>query len=98
MCEDRGMNEGGISTYDVPWKQRYRARQIFAAQIAVNAPDRGLVVTTDATGVIQLHAWDVPTGSLLALTQDPKGVAFGLLSPDGSHVYYLDDSDGDEVG
>ena len=83
---------------DAPWKLRYQARQIFWARIAEENPTHGLVATDDADGVIQLHAWETGTGDLRVLTHDPHGVTIGMLSPDGRHVYLLDDPDGDEVG
>ncbi len=92
------MDEAETIADDAPWKQRYRAEQIFWAQLAETNPAHGLVATDDANGVIQLHAWETATGSVRTLTHDPHGVAEGMLSPDGRHIYLLDDSDGDEIG
>jgi dienelactone hydrolase len=80
------------------WQQRFRLRRIYWSQVADAASDRGLVVTSDANGVIQLHAWDVPTGALVPLTHAPHGVGAGIIAPGGDFIYYLDDDDGDESG
>ena len=45
-----------------------------------------------------MYAWHVPTGKLTQLTDRSEGVLFGRLSPDGRHVYYLDDEQGNEIG
>ena len=80
-----------------PWKQRFRARSVFMSSIAPRAPKRGLVVS-NPTGVFQLHAWDLRSGHLIQLTDQPEGKMFGTLAPDGEHVYYLHDRQGDEIG
>lgn len=80
-----------------PWKQRYRAPRVIWTQLAKGAPARGLAAS-NRSGVYQLYAWDVPTGDLRQLTDRPEGVLFGVLSPDGRHVYYLDDRQGNEIG
>ena len=79
------------------WKQRFRAWSIASTSIAALAPDRGLVVC-NRSGVFQLHAWDVASGALTQLTDDPTGRMTGLLSPDGRFVYYLRDESGNEIG
>src|SRR5262249_4944199 len=82
---------------DAPWKQRYRAPLVLGTQIAKSAPDRGLAAS-NISGVYQLYAWDVPTGALRQLTNRPEGQLFGMLSPDGRFVYYLNDQMGNEIG
>lgn len=79
------------------WEQRFRVPQVFWAQHACLAPERGLAVS-NASGVFQLCAWEIPTGMLRQLTHRPEGMVLGLLSPDGRHVYYLDDKQGNEIG
>lgn len=80
-----------------PWKQRFRASAILWTQLAKAAPTRGLAAS-NRSGVYQLYAWDVPTGELTQLTDRPEGMLFGVLSPDGRYVYYLDDRLGNEIG
>ncbi len=79
------------------WKERLRAPSTSGAQVAAHAPQRG-IVTGQYQGVPQIHAWDVPTGALRPLTDKAGGVSFGLLSPDGQYVYYMDDTKGNEQG
>jgi len=80
-----------------PWKQRYRLPITYAVQIAASMPTRGLAVS-NTSGTYQLYAWHVSTGEFTQLTNQPAGVAWGSLSPDGAHVYYLHDRKGDEFG
>ena len=78
-----------------PWKQRFRAPVVLWTTIARNAPTAGLAVS-NRSGTYQLYACDVPTGELTPLTDRPEGILFGILSPDGRYVYYLDDRQGNE--
>ena len=82
---------------DAAWKQRFRVPRVLASQLARTAPTRGLVVGNQS-GVYQLYAWDVPTGTLTQLTDRPEGTPFGVIAPDGRWVYYLDDQQGNEIG
>ena len=82
---------------NAPWKQRYRASTIAAAQLARSNPERGIVVSTE-TGQYQLYAWNVASGELRQLTFRPEGTVFGTISPDGRYVYYLQDEGGNEMG
>ena len=47
---------------------------------------------------MQLYAWEIDSGNLKQLTNLPAGVADGMLSADGEHVYYLQDEGGNEIG
>jgi len=80
-----------------PWKQRFRAVSIQAIQLAKANPTHGLVLSNQS-GVLQLYAWDVPSGNLTQLTNQPEGKVHGRLSPDGRYLYYLDDQSGNETG
>lgn len=82
---------------NAPWKQRYRAPLIAAAQIARSNPDRGVVTSTE-TGKYQLYAWNVRGGGRRQLTHRPESTVFGTISPDGRYVYYLQDQSGNEIG
>lgn len=79
------------------WKARFRVPRILSMQVAAASPTRGLV-TSNVSGTVQLHAWDVAGGRLRQLTRRPTGVGSGLLGPDGRFVYYHDDADGNEIG
>ena len=80
-----------------PWKQRFRASRIFWTTLAAQQPACGLVAS-NLSGIVQLYAWDVPTGTLTQLTQRPQGQVMGALSSDGRYVYYHDDAEGNEIG
>lgn len=82
---------------DAPWKQRFRVPTVLWTQLAAAAPTRGLAASNQS-GVYQLYAWDVPSGGLTQLTHRPEGQVFGVLSPDGRFIYYLDDKLGNEIG
>lgn len=82
---------------NAPWKQRYRAPIIAGSQLARAKPTRGLVTHTES-GQYQLYAWDVTSGGLRPLTRRPEGTVFGVISPDGRFIYYLEDNKGNEIG
>jgi dipeptidyl aminopeptidase/acylaminoacyl peptidase len=82
---------------EAPWKQRFRVERILWSALAEERPDRGFAVS-NRSGRYQLYAWEVPTGELRQLTDRPEGVLFGFIDSHGRHVYYLDDTDGDEIG
>ena len=82
---------------DLPWVRRFRTPQIAFAQIAPSAPGRGLVAD-NSSGAYQLYAWDGTDGTKRRLTDKPTGVLFGAIAGDGRHVYYHEDSGGDELG
>src|SRR5215212_9344323 len=82
---------------EAPWKQRFRVQRILWSGLAEERPARGLAVS-NRTGRFQLYAWEVPTGELRQLTVRSEGVVFGFIDPQGQHVYYLDDTDGNEIG
>jgi dipeptidyl aminopeptidase/acylaminoacyl peptidase len=81
---------------DAAWKQRFRVPLTFA-DIARANPAHGLAAS-NRSGIFQLYAWDVASGTLSQLTDVAKGKAFGAISPDGGWVYYLQDNDGNEIG
>ncbi|MEX0785708.1 MAG: prolyl oligopeptidase family serine peptidase, partial [Dehalococcoidia bacterium] len=82
---------------DAPWKRRFRAWTLVAASVASREPSRG-IATANRSGVYQLYAWDVASGELRQLTFAETGKVGGSLSPDGRHIYYLDDEQGNEIG
>jgi dipeptidyl aminopeptidase/acylaminoacyl peptidase len=82
---------------DALWKQRYRAASISWSAIASANPARGLVCT-NKDGIFQLYAWDVNSGQLTRLTNQPAGMMMGAISADGNAVYYHHDAQGNEIG
>ena len=91
------MSVPATTDVEAPWKQRFRVERILWSMLADERPDRGLVVN-NRSGRYQLYAWEVPAGELRQLTDRPEGVLFGFIDALGRHVYYLDDSDGNEIG
>jgi hypothetical protein len=79
------------------WERRFRAPSIQMSQIAPDAPDVGLV-TTNLSGLAQLHRWDTRTGVLTQLTFEESGRLLGRLSPDGRWATWLQDTSGNEIG
>ena len=90
-------SEVTVANLSAPWTARFRVPLIRGVQIAARAPERGLVAS-NVSGTFQLHAWDVPSGRLRALTSRTTGVIAGAISPDGRFVYYHDDAGGNELG
>ncbi len=82
---------------EAQWQQRFRISKVMWTQTAKKAPERGLAAS-NASGVMQIYAWDVPSGSLRQLTHFPTGKSMGNLSPDGRFVYYLKDEGSNEIG
>jgi dipeptidyl aminopeptidase/acylaminoacyl peptidase len=79
------------------WKARFRQPDILWSSIAPLAPGIGLVGAF-IDGPCNLWAWDVPSGRLRALRTQPGGRLWGTLAADGRHVFYLQDTDGNEIG
>ncbi|MEO8396975.1 MAG: prolyl oligopeptidase family serine peptidase, partial [Chloroflexota bacterium] len=82
---------------DALWKQRYRAPMVFGSYRAPLNPQRG-IVTSNKSGIYQLYAWDVPTGSLTQITHQPTGLRQGYISADGRSIIYMRDDHGNEIG
>lgn len=81
---------------DAAWKQRFRIHQTYG-QLATGDQTRGLALS-NRSGVFQLYAWDVVSGDLRQLTARPAGERNGMIAGDGRFVYYLNDTQGDELG
>jgi dipeptidyl aminopeptidase/acylaminoacyl peptidase len=79
------------------WKRRFRAERILWSMPAEERPERGLAVS-NRSGQYQLYAWEVPTGELRQVTDRAEGVIWGFIDPPGRHVYFLDDTGGNEIG
>src|SRR5579884_1934870 len=79
------------------WKECFRLPETYNMQLARTDATRGMVNST-MSGQSHIYAWNVETGELRRITEKDGGVWFGMLSPDGRYVYYLNDSQGDEFG
>jgi dipeptidyl aminopeptidase/acylaminoacyl peptidase len=83
---------------EAPWRRRLKAPSLTVAALAAGRPERGLVRTNAATSKAQLCAWDVASGALRPLTDEPHGVSYGWLTPDGERAIFLRDERGSEIG
>ncbi len=81
---------------DAPWKKRFRLPRV-SIQIASGNPEH-VLVNSNRTGVYELYAYDLSSDSLKQLTNRDSGTAYGTISPDGRHIYYMDDKAGNETG
>jgi hypothetical protein len=82
---------------EAPWRRRFRAARVTFPRWARDEPDR-LVYASNGTGKWEVYAWDRRTGSRRQATDRPEGTTFGLLDPLGEHLWWFDDSSGDEFG
>jgi dienelactone hydrolase len=85
-------------TTDMPtWERRFRAPNIGMPDWSPAAPDRAVYASTE-TGIWQVHAFDVATGTRRAVTDHPVGLRDGTPSLDGELVLWFQDETGDESG
>ncbi|HME18806.1 MAG TPA: prolyl oligopeptidase family serine peptidase [Nitrososphaerales archaeon] len=57
-----------------------------------------MLVASNRSGTYELYAYDLGTDSLRQATSRPSGTIYGMISPDGGHIYYMDDKKGNETG
>jgi dienelactone hydrolase len=79
------------------WEARFRATRVSLPEWAEHAPDRCLYLS-NATGVFELYAWDRATDTHRQVTDRPNGTSVGTIEPDGEHIWWFADTDGDEYG
>ena len=79
------------------WRARFHAARVTLPDWARQAPDRTVYVS-NASGVWEVYAWDRSTDTHRRVTDRPNGTLHATLSPDGEHVWWFDDTDGDEFG
>jgi acetyl esterase/lipase len=85
---------------DVPddrWKARFRAARMTLPTWAFDRPDRA-VYASNASGTVEIYTWDRRTGMTRQVTDRPAGTMLGAIDPSGRHVWWFDDSSGDEFG
>lgn len=81
---------------DAAWKKRFRLPRV-TIQFAHRDP-RHALVTSNQTGTYELYAYDISSDVLRQATRRPAGTVYGMISPDGRHIYYVDDKQGNETG
>ncbi|GAB1514979.1 dipeptidyl-peptidase 5 [Actinophytocola sp. KF-1] len=79
------------------WRARFTAARVSLPSWAHDAPDRNIYVS-NVSGVFEIYAWDRATDTHRKVTDRPNGTHTGAISPDGEHVWWFSDSDGDEFG
>lgn len=79
------------------WRARFTAPRISLPRWARDAPDRCLYVS-NASGTWEVYAWDRVTDTHRQVTDRPQGTHTATVTPDGEHVWWFSDTDGDEFG
>ncbi|MGW4486010.1 prolyl oligopeptidase family serine peptidase [Amycolatopsis sp. NPDC004368] len=79
------------------WRARFHAARISVPEWARDAPD-ACVYVSNASGVWEVYAWDRATDSHRRVTDRPNGTLHATPAPDGSAIWWFDDTDGDEFG
>ncbi|MGB3440806.1 MAG: prolyl oligopeptidase family serine peptidase [Actinophytocola sp.] len=79
------------------WRARFTAARVSLPGWARDAPDRNIYVS-NASGVFEIYAWDRATDTHRKVTDRPNGTHNGTITPDGEHIWWFADSDGNEFG
>lgn len=79
------------------WQQRFRAPILGFPTWSRTAPNR-IVYVSSASGVYQLHSWDLDRGVHRQVTDEPIGLVAGQVSADGEWVLWHRDTTGSEAG
>lgn len=79
------------------WRARFTATRMSRPTWARDAPDRN-VYTSNATGTIEVYAWDRATDTHRQVTDRRAGTHLATLPPDGGSIWWFADNDGDEFG
>ncbi|MDV6011328.1 S9 family peptidase [Haloechinothrix sp. LS1_15] len=64
---------------------------------ALDAPEANIYVS-NASGVWEVYAWNRTTGEHRKVTDRPNGTVIATLPPDGTSIWWFNDTDGDEFG
>ncbi|HEY0447945.1 prolyl oligopeptidase family serine peptidase [Actinophytocola sp.] len=107
MRQDRGVSKHPMA--EVPdalfadaeaearWRDRFTAARVSLPRWAHDAPDRNLYLS-NSSGVWEVYAWDRATGTHRQVTDRPNGTSYAAIGPDGEHIWWFADSDGNELG
>lgn len=79
------------------WRARFHAPRMSVPDWAIDAPDANIYVS-NASGVWEVYAWDRATGERRQVTDRPNGTLSATTSPDGTSIWWFNDTDGDEFG
>lgn len=97
MSASQSAPTAATSTPTPLWEQRFRACSVSVPAWALDAPDRSIYLS-DASGVFEIYSWDRATNTHRQLTDRVAGTAQTEIEPSGSHVWWFNDTDGDEFG
>ncbi|WP_344685725.1 S9 family peptidase [Saccharopolyspora taberi] len=84
-------------TTEARWRARFSAPRVSLPDWARDAPQRSLYVS-NVSGTWEIYAWDRERDSHRQVTDRPNGTFHGTLSADGEHIWWFNDTDGDEFG
>ncbi|WP_329068766.1 S9 family peptidase [Amycolatopsis sp. NBC_01480] len=87
----------GDDQAETRWRARFHAPRISVPEWARDAPDANVYVS-NASGVWEVYAWQRATDSHRRVTDRPNGTLHATPSPDGSAIWWFNDTDGDEFG
>jgi dipeptidyl aminopeptidase/acylaminoacyl peptidase len=79
------------------WRARFTAARVSLPDWARDAQDRSVYIS-NASGVWEIYAWDRSTDTHRQVTDRPHGTSHATISPDGHHIWWFDDTAGDEFG
>jgi dipeptidyl aminopeptidase/acylaminoacyl peptidase len=79
------------------WRARFTAHRVSLPEWAEDSSDRCLYVS-NASGVWEVYSWDRASDSHRQVTNRPNGTMHATVSPDGSAIWWFNDTDGDEFG
>jgi dipeptidyl aminopeptidase/acylaminoacyl peptidase len=79
------------------WRARFTAARVTLPRWGRDVPDRNIYLS-NSSGVWEVYAWDRATDIHRQVTDRPNGTLSAAISPDGEHVWWFADTDGDEFG
>lgn len=79
------------------WRARFTAARVSLPDWADDAEHR-TVYLSNASGVWEVYAWDRATDTHRKVTERPNGTMGAAIEPDGEHIWWFADTDGDEFG
>lgn len=79
------------------WRARFTSARVTRPRWARDVPDRTIYLS-NVSGVFEIYVWDRATDLHRRVTDRPNGTFNAAITPDGEHVWWFADSDGDEFG
>lgn len=79
------------------WQLRFRAARMTLPRWARLRPERS-IFTSNASGTVEIYAWDRSRGTIHQLTKRPAGTYLAAIDPAGEQVWWFDDDGGNEFG